>query len=305
MYIIFSIIALALAALSIYIDDVLFKKTSLKFTLVVKSFVLIIFDLLIMAANKSFSSGKIGDFTGSEWLYLVIVGILFVVAFVVHHMAIKDNEKHVVTNFETSTLLGFINIFFIIFSRSSILGHDRAANIVFFVIGMVAIVANIILQLFVFNKDVDKGSLIFVALCALAFAGIVISKKQLLIRQSYEVILFYGTILCFITSLVLFLLDKEEINKFKSYSWQEYLLAVASGAIYGVIYLLEYKALKEPDATSVAINITIGSLFIVFEVIKIASDCKKKQSIKANIGNIIISSLLIVALIGYGLSVSL
>lgn len=258
MYIFLSILGAICGAGMILLDQIVLKDASRKFTLLVKSGILLVFATILVAFNESFN--HLLDFTEIEWLYFIIMTLLIAGIFFIYHFTVDTLKPAIYDGFKYSGLLIFVNIFFLIFSMKNIMPNQGVANIIVLVVELLCSTGVVVLSFL--NKGNRKANLLLTLGVGALAAGFYIMNFTVCTRQTFEIFFFWGMVVAFVTSIIMFLTSKEERKAFKKNRWQSYLLILMAACCCALVYIFAFRASLENGARAAVINMIIGFSFI-------------------------------------------
>lgn len=265
-YILFSVLALVSSVGNTIFNRISSHKIGSVLSMAIKSFMMTVACFLICVCFGNIKS--LYTLTGSQWLWVVILGLVTTVDWLFYFLAIKRSHLEAFAPFEASAILFTSNLLFSIFMTESATKGGGTRNIILFSVGLVFIFASMIYV--VFNKKINpSGKLWWVAysLCsatALAFTLVIATKIKGTGVES-DVIAFHQMgITCFVCMILLcFSKDKFEI---KSLNGKVYLNFFISAIFNALMMVFRYLALGQSNSNQAVVNVIVGMDFVFVSI---------------------------------------
>lgn len=282
MWIVMALIGALFTSLTTIFAKVGIKNVNSNFATFFRTGVVIIFAVIMCFITNSFVS--LNSLTTSNWLFLILSGIVTALSWLCYYRAIKLGDVSKVAPIDKSSFV-LTSILFLIFFFNDTTNNGNLLTIVMLFLSMALMLAGTLLMIGKVeskNKKNDKKWLLYAILSA-AFASLVSLFVKIGLKDIPSSLgTCIRTIVVFIFAMIIVLARKDykEINEITSKSW---IFLTLSGIATGVAWISEYEALNYAGANPVAVT-SISKLAILLTMTISVLFLHEKFNLKSFIG---------------------
>lgn len=282
MWIVMALIGALFTSLTTIFAKVGIKNVNSNFATFFRTGVVIIFAVIMCFITNSFA--LFNSLTTSNWLFLILSGILTGLSWLCYYRAIKLGDVSKVAPIDKSSFI-LTSILFLIFFFNDTTNNGNLLTIVMLFLSMALMFAGTLLMIGKVeskNKKNDKKWLLYAILSA-AFASLVSLFVKIGLKDiSSSLGTCIRTIVVFIFAMIIVLARKDykEVNEITGKSW---IFLTLSGIATGVAWISEYEALNYVGANPVAVT-SISKLAILLTMTISVLFLHEKFNLKSFIG---------------------
>ncbi len=282
MWIVMALIGALFTSLTTIFAKVGIKNVNSNFATFFRTGVVIIFAVIMCFITNSFA--LFNSLTTSNWLFLILSGIVTGLSWLCYYRAIKLGDVSKVAPIDKSSFI-LTSILFLIFFFNDTTNNGNLLTIVMLFLSMALMLAGTLLMIGKVeskNKKIDKKWLLYAILSAV-FASLVSLFVKIGLKDiSSSLGTCIRTIVVFIFAMIIVLArkDYQEVNEITSKSW---IFLTLSGIATGVAWISEYEALNYVGANPVAVT-SISKLAILLTMMISILFLHEKFTLKSFIG---------------------
>lgn len=282
MWIVMALIGALFTSLTTIFAKVGIKNVNSNFATFFRTGVVIIFAVIMCFITNSFASFNL--LTTSNWLFLILSGIVTGLSWLCYYRAIKLGDVSKVAPIDKSSFI-LTSILFLIFFFNDTTNNGNLLTIVMLLLSMALMLAGTLLMIGKVeskNKKIDKKWLLYAILSAV-FASLVSLFVKICLKDiSSSLGTCIRTIVVFIFAMIIVLVrkDYQEVNEITSKSW---IFLTLSGIATGVAWISEYEALNYVGANPVAVT-SISKLAILLTMMISILFLHEKFTLRSFIG---------------------
>lgn len=253
MWIVMALIGALFTSLTTIFAKVGIKNVNSNFATLFRTGVVVIFAVIMCFITNSFVSLNL--LTTSNWLFLILSGIVTGLSWLCYYRAIKLGDVSKVAPIDKSSFI-LTSILFLIFFFNDTTNNGNLLTIVMLFLSMALMLAGTLLMIGKVeskNKKNDKKWLLYAILSA-AFASLVSLFVKIGLKDIPSSLgTCIRTIVVFIFAMIIVLArkDYQGVNEITSKSW---IFLTLSGIATGVAWISEYEALNYAGANPVAVT---------------------------------------------------
>lgn len=221
MWIVMALIGALFTSLTTIFAKVGIKNVNSNFATFFRTGVVIIFAVIMCFITNSFASFNL--LTTSNWLFLILSGIVTGLSWLCYYRAIKLGDVSKVAPIDKSSFI-LTSILFLIFFFNDTTNNGNLLTIVMLLLSMALMLAGTLLMIGKVeskNKKIDKKWLLYAILSAV-FASLVSLFVKICLKDiSSSLGTCIRTIVVFIFAMIIVLVrkDYQEVNEITSKSW--------------------------------------------------------------------------------------
>lgn len=282
MWIVIALIGALFTSLTTIFAKVGIKNVNSNFATFFRTGVVIIFAVIMCFITNSFA--LFNSLTTSNWLFLILSGIVTGLSWLCYYQAIKLGDVSKVAPIDKSSFI-LTSILFLIFFFNDTTNNGNLLTIVMLFLSMALMLAGTLLMIGKVeskNKKIDKKWLLYAILSAV-FASLVSLFVKIGLKDiSSSLGTCIRTIVVFIFAMIIVLArkDYQEVNEITSKSW---IFLTLSGIATGVAWISEYEALNYVGANPVAVT-SISKLAILLTMMISILFLHEKFTLRSFIG---------------------
>ena len=282
MWIVMALIGALFTSLTTIFAKVGIKNVNSNFATFFRTGVVIIFAVIMCFITNSFA--LFNSLTTSNWLFLILSGIVTGLSWLCYYRAIKLGDVSKVAPIDKSSFI-LTSILFLIFFFNDTRNNGNLLTIVMLLLSMALMLAGTLLMIGKVeskNKKIDKKWLIYAILSAV-FASLVSLFVKIGLKDiSSPLGTCIRTIVVFIFAMIIVLArkDYQEVKEITSKSW---IFLTLSGIATGVAWISEYEALNYVGANPVAVT-SISKLAILLTMMISILFLHEKFTLRSFIG---------------------
>lgn len=282
MWIVMALIGALFTSLTTIFAKVGIKNVNSNFATFFRTGVVIIFAVIMCFITNSFA--LFNSLTTSNWLFLILSGIVTGLSWLCYYRAIKLGDVSKVAPIDKSSFI-LTSILFLIFFFNDTTNNGNLLTIVMLFLSMALMLAGTLLMIGKVeskNKKIDKKWLLYAILSAV-FASLVSLFVKIGLKDiSSSLGTCIRTIVVFIFAMIIVLArkDYQEVNEITSKSW---IFLTLSGIATGVAWISEYEALNYAGANPVAVT-SISKLAILLTMMISILFLHEKFTLRSFIG---------------------
>ena len=282
MWIVMALIGALFTSLTTIFAKVGIKNVNSNFATFFRTGVVIIFAVIMCFITNSFA--LFNSLTTSNWLFLILSGIVTGLSWLCYYRAIKLGDVSKVAPIDKSSFI-LTSILFLIFFFNDTTNNGNLLTIVMLFLSMALMLAGTLLMIGKVeskNKKIDKKWLLYAILSAV-FASLVSLFVKIGLKDiSSSLGTCIRTIVVFIFAMIIVLArkDYQEVNEITSKSW---IFLTLSGIATGVAWISEYEALNYVGANPVAVT-SISKLAILLTMMISILFLHEKFTLRSFIG---------------------
>lgn len=282
MWIVIALIGALFTSLTTIFAKVGIKNVNSNFATFFRTGVVVIFAVIMCFITNSFASLNL--LTTSNWLFLILSGIVTGLSWLCYYRAIKLGDVSKVAPIDKSSFI-LTSILFLIFFFNDTTNNGNLLTIVMLFLSMALMLAGTLLMIGKVeskNKKNDKKWLLY-AILSSVFASLVSLFVKIGLKDiSSSLGTCIRTIVVFIFAMIIVLArkDYQEVNEITSKSW---IFLTLSGIATGVAWISEYEALNYAGANPVAVT-SISKLAILLTMTISVLFLHEKFALKSFIG---------------------
>lgn len=282
MWIVMALIGALFTSLTTIFAKVGIKNVNSNFATFFRTGVVIIFAVIMCFITNSFA--LFNSLTTSNWLFLILSGIVTGLSWLCYYRAIKLGDVSKVAPIDKSSFI-LTSILFLIFFFNDTTNNGNLLTIVMLFLSMALMLAGTLLMIGKVenkNKKIDKKWLLYAILSAV-FASLVSLFVKIGLKDiSSSLGTCIRTIVVFIFAMIIVLArkDYQEVNEITGKSW---IFLTLSGIATGVAWISEYEALNYVGANPVAVT-SISKLAILLTMMISILFLHEKFTLRSFIG---------------------
>lgn len=282
MWIVMALIGALFTSLTTIFAKVGIKNVNSNFATFFRTGVVIIFAVIMCFITNSFA--LFNSLTTSNWLFLILSGIVTGLSWLCYYRAIKLGDVSKVAPIDKSSFI-LTSILFLIFFFNDTTNNGNLLTIVMLFLSMALMLAGTLLMIGKVeskNKKNDKNWLLYAILSAV-FASLVSLFVKIGLKDiSSSLGTCIRTIVVFIFAMIIVLArkDYQEVNEITGKSW---IFLTLSGIATGVAWISEYEALNYVGANPVAVT-SISKLAILLTMMISILFLHEKFTLRSFIG---------------------
>mgnify|MGYP004461559871 FL=1 len=282
MWIVMALIGALFTSLTTIFAKVGIKNVNSNFATFFRTGVVIIFAVIMCFITNSFA--LFNSLTTSNWLFLILSGIVTGLSWLCYYRAIKLGDVSKVAPIDKSSFI-LTSILFLIFFFNDTTNNGNLLTLVMLFLSMALMLAGTLLMIGKVeskNKKIDKKWLLYAILSAV-FASLVSLFVKIGLKDiSSSLGTCIRTIVVFIFAMIIVLArkDYQEVNEITSKSW---IFLTLSGIATGVAWISEYEALNYVGANPVAVT-SISKLAILLTMMISILFLHEKFTLRSFIG---------------------
>ena len=282
MWIVMALIGALFTSLTTIFAKVGIKNVNSNFATFFRTGVVIIFAVIMCFITNSFA--LFNSLTTSNWLFLILSGIVTGLSWLCYYRAIKLGDVSKVAPIDKSSFI-LTSILFLIFFFNDTTNNGNLLTIVMLFLSMALMLAGTLLMIGKVeskNKKIDKKWLLYAILSAV-FASLVSLFVKIGLKDiSSSLGTCIRTIVVFIFAMIIVLArkDYQEVNEITSKSW---IFLTLSGIATGVAWISEYEALNYVGANPVAVT-SVSKLAILLTMMISILFLHEKFTLRSFIG---------------------
>ena len=282
MWIVIALIGALFTSLTTIFAKVGIKNVNSNFATFFRTGVVIIFAVIMCFITNSFA--LFNSLTTSNWLFLILSGIVTGLSWLCYYRAIKLGDVSKVAPIDKSSFI-LTSILFLIFFFNDTTNNGNLLTLVMLFLSMALMLAGTLLMIGKVeskNKKIDKKWLLYAILSAV-FASLVSLFVKIGLKDiSSSLGTCIRTIVVFIFAMIIVLArkDYQEVNEITSKSW---IFLTLSGIATGVAWISEYEALNYVGANPVAVT-SISKLAILLTMMISILFLHEKFTLRSFIG---------------------
>ena len=282
MWIVMALIGALFTSLTTIFAKVGIKNVNSNFATFFRTGVVIIFAVIMCFITNSFA--LFNSLTTSNWLFLILSGIVTGLSWLCYYRAIKLGDVSKVAPIDKSSFI-LTSILFLIFFFNDTTNNGNLLTIVMLFLSMALMLAGTLLMIGKVeskNKKIDKKWLLYAILSAV-FASLVSLFVKIGLKDiSSSLGTCVRTIVVFIFAMMIVLArkDYQEVKEITSKSW---IFLTLSGIATGVAWISEYEALNYVGANPVAVT-SISKLAILLTMMISILFLHEKFTLRSFIG---------------------
>lgn len=282
MWIVMALIGALFTSLTTIFAKVGIKNVNSNFATFFRTGVVIIFAVIMCFITNSFA--LFNSLTTSNWLFLILSGIVTGLSWLCYYRAIKLGDVSKVAPIDKSSFI-LTSILFLIFFFNDTTNNGNLLTIVMLLLSMALMLAGTLLMIGKVeskNKKIDKKWLLYAILSAV-FASLVSLFVKIGLKDiSSSLGTCIRTIVVFVFAMIIVLArkDYQEVNEITGKSW---IFLTLSGIATGVAWISEYEALNYVGANPVAVT-SISKLAILLTMMISILFLHEKFTLRSFIG---------------------
>lgn len=282
MWIVIALIGALFTSLTTIFAKVGIKNVNSNFATLFRTGVVVIFAVIMCFITNSFVSLNL--LTTSNWLFLILSGILTGLSWLCYYRAIKLGDVSKVAPIDKSSFI-LTSILFLIFFFNDTTNNGNLLTIVMLFLSMALMFAGTLLMIGKVedkNEKIDKKWLLY-AILSSVFASLVSLFVKIGLKDIPSSLgTCIRTIVVFIFAMIIVLArkDYQGVNEITSKSW---IFLTLSGIATGVAWISEYEALNYAGANPVAVT-SISKLAILLTMTISVLFLHEKFNLKSFIG---------------------
>lgn len=282
MWIVMALIGALFTSLTTIFAKVGIKNVNSNFATFFRTGVVIIFAVIMCFITNSFA--LFNSLTTSNWLFLILSGIVTGLSWLCYYRAIKLGDVSKVAPIDKSSFI-LTSILFLIFFFNDTTNNGNLLTIVMLFLSMALMLTGTLLMIGKVeskNKKNDKKWLLYAILSAV-FASLVSLFVKIGLKDiSSSLGTCIRTIVVFIFAMIIVLArkDYQEVNEITGKSW---IFLTLSGIATGVAWISEYEALNYLGANPVAVT-SISKLAILLTMMISILFLHEKFTLRSFIG---------------------
>lgn len=282
MWIVIALIGALFTSLTTIFAKVGIKNVNSNFATFFRTGVVVIFAVIMCFITNSFVSLNL--LTTSNWLFLILSGILTGLSWLCYYRAIKLGDVSKVAPIDKSSFI-LTSILFLIFFFNDTTNNGNLLTIVMLFLSMALMFAGTLLMIGKVedkNEKIDKKWLLY-AILSSVFASLVSLFVKIGLKDIPSSLgTCIRTIVVFIFAMIIVLArkDYQGVNEITSKSW---IFLTLSGIATGVAWISEYEALNYACANPVAVT-SIPKLAILLTMTISVLFLHEKFNLKSFIG---------------------
>ena len=282
MWIVMALIGALFTSLTTIFAKVGIKNVNSNFATFFRTGVVIIFAVIMCFITNSFA--LFNSLTTSNWLFLILSGIVTGLSWLCYYRAIKLGDVSKVAPIDKSSFI-LTSILFLIFFFNDTTNNGNLLTLVMLFLSMALMLAGTLLMIGKVeskNKKIDKKWLLYAILSAV-FASLVSLFVKIGLKDiSSSLGTCIRTIVVFIFAMIIVLArkDYQEVNEITSKSW---IFLTLSGIATGVAWISDYEALNYVGANPVAVT-SISKLAILLTMMISILFLHEKFTLKSFVG---------------------
>lgn len=282
MWIVMALIGALFTSLTTIFAKVGIKNVNSNFATFFRTGVVIIFAVIMCFITNSFA--LFNSLTTSNWLFLILSGIVTGLSWLCYYRAIKLGDVSKVAPIDKSSFI-LTSILFLIFFFNDTTNNGNLLTIVMLFLSMALMFAGTLLMIGKVedkNEKIDKKWLLY-AILSSVFASLVSLFVKIGLKDIPSSLgTCIRTIVVFIFAMIIVLArkDYQGVNEITSKSW---IFLTLSGIATGVAWISEYEALNYAGANPVAVT-SISKLAILLTMTISVLFLHEKFNLKSFIG---------------------
>lgn len=282
MWIVIALIGALFTSLTTIFAKVGIKNVNSNFATFFRTGVVVIFAVIMCFITNSFVSLNL--LTTSNWLFLILSGIVTGLSWLCYYRAIKLGDVSKVAPIDKSSFI-LTSILFLIFFFNDTTNNGNLLTIVMLFLSMALMFAGTLLMIGKVedkNEKIDKKWLLYATLSSV-FASLVSLFVKIGLKDIPSSLgTCIRTIVVFIFAMIIVLArkDYQGVNEITSKSW---IFLTLSGIATGVAWISEYEALNYAGANPVAVT-SISKLAILLTMTISVLFLHEKFNLKSFIG---------------------
>lgn len=282
MWIVMALIGALFTSLTTIFAKVGIKNVNSNFATFFRTGVVVIFAVIMCFITNSFASLNL--LTTSNWLFLILSGIVTGLSWLCYYRAIKLGDVSKVAPIDKSSFI-LTSILFLIFFFNDTTNNGNLLTIVMLFLSMALMFAGTLLMIGKVedkNEKIDKKWLLY-AILSSVFASLVSLFVKIGLKDiSSSLGTCIRTIVVFIFAMIIVLArkDYQGVKEITSKSW---IFLTLSGIATGVAWISEYEALNYVGANPVAVT-SISKLAILLTMMISILFLHEKFTLRSFIG---------------------
>lgn len=282
MWIVMALIGALFTSLTTIFAKVGIKNVNSNFATFFRTGVVIIFAVIMCFITNSFA--LFNSLTTSNWLFLILSGIVTALSWLCYYRAIKLGDVSKVAPIDKSSFV-LTSILFLIFFFNDTTNNGNLLTIVMLFLSMALMFAGTLLMIGKVKSSeekIDKKWLLY-AILSSVFASLVSLFVKIGLKDIPSSLgTCIRTIVVFIFAMIIVLArkDYQGVNEITSKSW---IFLTLSGIATGVAWISEYEALNYAGANPVAVT-SISKLAILLTMTISVLFLHEKFNLKSFIG---------------------
>ena len=282
MWIVMALIGALFTSLTTIFAKVGIKNVNSNFATFFRTGVVIIFAVIMCFITNSFA--LFNSLTTSNWLFLILSGIVTGLSWLCYYRAIKLGDVSKVAPIDKSSFI-LTSILFLIFFFNDTTNNGNLLTIVMLFLSMALMLAGTLLMIGKVeskNKKNDKKWLLYAILSAV-FASLVSLFVKIGLKDiSSSLGTCIRTIVVFIFAMII-VLARKDYQGVKDITGKSWIFLTLSGIATGVAWISEYEALNYVGANPVAVT-SISKLAILLTMMISILFLHEKFTLRSFIG---------------------